>query len=188
MYLQGKGGADSTDSFRYTAERVVGEKPVFVKYAVLEGEEWLCGHRHDDVVHEVDMVVMIGMESGAVLRIRWILPGFDQGLEAVLDQAPPEGLNTVDVTRSEQWLPLIGHPVSEVAVAWHVPYEGRPRLPWSLRLTFDGYGSAVVALGEEQDGTLVCHPTSLLVFFDEKAARSFVNPDDSLSSWGEVLR
>lgn len=155
---------------------------------VPEGDSWPEGHR-SDVVHEVDMSVELVMADGVVLGFPWAMDGVKEGLAVELREKASPGRevaeDAVDVGGIREWGPFLGHSISGAAIAWHVPHEDVPEVPWSFRLDFANSASVVIALGEADSSKvsgLTYMPDSLVVVFDLNLASSYRIPSSTVSA------
>jgi|GEM_PF-6514009 len=138
------------------------------------------------------MGVEVATHDGALLAVSWAMEGLNEGL--AVDWRPDgriargDFVATVDMSGHQDWWPFLGGVVNQVALSWHVPNEGCPEAPWSLRIGMADSSSVVFALGEAKGGGVLGYqPDAILVIFDESTARSYRIPASPLSSWGEVI-
>ncbi|MQS10119.1 hypothetical protein [Streptomyces alkaliphilus] len=134
------------------------------------------------------MAIELGMESGSVLVLSWAMDGFNEGM-AVEFRRPGEsgtGLpgDPIDVSYHPDWENFLGVPIVSTKIAWHVPNEGCPEMPWSYNFEFSDESSLVIALGEAEGQGFTYMPDSLLVFFDEMLAAEYKIPASASSSLG----
>ncbi|MCE7080656.1 hypothetical protein [Streptomyces sp. ST2-7A] len=168
-------------------EAVSGEVVRTVRYVVPQGEEWPEGHR-EDRAHEVDMAIELSMESGAVLVLSWAMDGFNEGV--AIEFRHPEESSTdlpgdpIDVSGHADWRNFLGVPITGIKIAWHIPNEGCPEMPWSYNFDFSDGSSLVFALGEAEGAGFTYMPDSLLVIFDESIAAAYKIPASTTSSRG----
>jgi hypothetical protein len=137
--------------------------------------------------HEVDLDIFLRMSSG-IVNITWDRDDLVEGLSiSIPEEVVPQGeMMSVVVSDSPQWLPLIGQEISCVAFGWQISESGCPESLWSLRVEFATGASVVFALGERDDGLVPSYfPDSLLVIFDEQAARSYAHLGAIGNAWGD---
>ncbi|WP_326687771.1 hypothetical protein OIE63_11815 [Streptomyces sp. NBC_01795] len=141
------------------------------------------------MVHEVDMAVELVMEAGIVLAFSWAMDGLKEGLAVELreedDSSRRAAECAVEVTERSEWARFLGQSVTGAGIAWHVPNEGTPEMPWSFRVDFANSESIVIALGESDDSTtsgIRYMPDSLVVIFDRFLADSYRIPASDISS------
>jgi len=137
--------------------------------------------------HEVDLDIILRMSSG-IVDLTWDRNDLVEGLsisiqkEVTSRDEPP----SVVVSGSPQWLPLIGQKISGVAFGWQISESGCPESLWSIRVEFSAGASVVFALGELDGGLAPSYfPDSLLVIFDEQAARSYAHLGAIGNAWGD---
>jgi hypothetical protein len=175
-----------TDRDRVSAieDALVGSRVVSVEYGqtehggLLEVPVGSC--------HEVDLDICLGM-SGGIVNLTWDRDDLVEGLSISIsgEVTSRDELRSVVVSGSPQWLPLIGQRISSVAFGWQISESGCPESLWSLRVDFDIGHSVVFALGELDGGSTPSYfPDSLLVIFDERAARSYAHLGAIGNSWG----
>lgn len=168
-------------------DAVSGEAVRTVRYVAPWGESWPEGHR-EDRAHEVDMAVELGMESGAVLVLSWAMDGVNEGV-AVEFRSPGESSGTlpghpVDVSDHVDWEGFLGVPIAGVGIAWHIPNEGCPEMPWAYNFGFSNESSLVIALGKAEGAGFTYMPDGLLVIFDKSLAATYKIPASYTSSCG----
>lgn len=166
---------------------VVGESVRTVRYVVPRGEGWPDGHRKDRA-HEVDMAVELGMESGAALVLSWAMDGVNEGM-AIECRAPGdviEGLpgDPIDVSDHVDWEDFLGVSIVGIEIAWHIPNEGCPEMPWAYNFRFSNESSLVIALGEAAGAGFTYIPDALLVIFDKILAAAYKIPASATPSCG----
>lgn len=168
-------------------EAVSGEAVRTVRYVAPRGESWPEGHRSDRA-HEVDMAVELGMESGAALVLFWAMDGVNEGM-AIEFRSPSESDtdlpgDPIDVSDHIDWEGFLGVPITSIGIAWHVPNEGCPEMPWAYNFEFSDESSLVIALGEAEDAGFTYMPDALLVIFDKSLAAAYKIPASDTSSCG----
>lgn len=168
-------------------EAVSGEAVRTVRYVAPRGEGWPEGHRADRA-HEVDMAVELGMESGAVLVLSWAMDGVNEGM-AIEFRSPGEAGTSlpgdpIDVSDHVDWGRFLGVPIVSVGIAWHIPNEGCPEMPWAYNFGFPDGSSLVIALGEAEGAGFTYMPDALLVIFDKSLAAAYKIPASATSSCG----
>ncbi|MFE1079436.1 hypothetical protein ACFW31_13010 [Nocardiopsis alba] len=169
-------------------EAVSGEALRTIRYVALQGETWPEGHR-EDRAHEVDMAVELGMNSGAVLILSWAMDGVNEGMaiefrnpgESGVDHLPGD---PIDVSGHADWEEFLGVPIVSVEIAWHIPNEGCPEMPWAYSFEFSDESSLVIALGESEGAGFAYIPDALLVIFDKSLASAYKIPASVTSSCG----
>ncbi|MFE0174653.1 hypothetical protein ACFWZ2_20245 [Streptomyces sp. NPDC059002] len=166
---------------------VAGEAVRTVRYVAMQGQGWPEGHRQDRA-HEVDMAVELGLESGATLVLSWAMDGLNEGM-AIAFRSPGEASEAlpgdpVDVTDHADWERLLGVPIVSIDIAWHIPNEGCPEMPWSYHFRFADDSSLVVALGEADGEGFTYMPDGLLVIFDKSLAAAYAIPASATPSCG----
>lgn len=168
-------------------EAVAGEVVRTVRYVAPHGNGWPEGHR-EDRAHEVDMAVELGMESGSVLVLAWAMDGVNEGMAIEFGGPGETGAKSlgdpIDVSDHIDWSRFLGASIVSVGVAWHVPNEGCPEMPWAYRFGFSNRSSLVVALGESEGAGFRYMPDALVVIFDEGIAAAYKIPASSTSSFG----
>lgn len=168
-------------------EAVAGEVVRTVRYVALRGNGWPEGHR-EDRAHEVDMAVELGMESGSLLVLAWAMDGVNEGMAIEFRSPGESGTKSlgdpIDVSNHIDWSRFLGVSIASVGVAWHVPNEGCPEMPWAYRFGFSDKSSLVIALGESEGEGFTYMPDALVVIFDEGIAAAYKIPASSTSSSG----
>ncbi|MEU4476204.1 hypothetical protein [Micromonospora sp. NPDC023888] len=159
-----------------------------VTYFVPPGLEWVEEDSSAGPIHVADMGVSLIFDD-VTLNVAWSMNGFNEGLAVVAtDTVDPlffgRSAVAVDASGIHPWPSRLGHGVEGISWAWHQPCDDCPDLLWSVRLDFGAPGSAIIALGEVEQGTPRYMPDSLLVLFDETVARSYLIPAGEGSSWG----
>ncbi|MFG1842639.1 hypothetical protein ACGFH8_29915 [Micromonospora sp. NPDC049175] len=158
-----------------------------VTYFVPPGLEWVEEDSPAGAVHVADMGVSLRFDD-LTFNVAWSMNGFNEGLAVATDPVDPlffgRSAVAVDASAIPPWPSRLGHAVEGISWAWHQPGDDCPELLWAVRFDFGVTGSAVIALGEVDDGTPRYMPDSLLVLFDENLARSYVIPAGESSSWG----
>ncbi|MEW9550334.1 hypothetical protein [Nonomuraea sp. NPDC050783] len=168
------------------AALVIGSRLQSIHYVMPRGSGWPDG-RERDGLHEVDMGVELITVDGAALSLSWAMEGLNEGL--AIDFFPFPGVEddrteAIDVSGVEEWQPLLGGTIASMAFSSHFPNEGCPETLWSVRLSFAGASSVVVALGEVMGGGISYQPDELVVIFDEALSKSYRIPAGRFSSWG----
>jgi hypothetical protein len=166
---------------------VAGNVPTRVRYVFPVGAIWPDERIHG-AVHEVDMSVEIDLGESRTLGFDWTIRGDNEGLGLTCSEtaATREGLLSLDVSDLPEWQQLIGSPVEEVRVAWHVPNARCPSTLWSFGVVTKT-SSAVIALGEVRDGSIRYQPDGLVVIFGESTATSYRPAGSDMSSWGTPM-
>lgn len=136
-------------------------------------------------LQEVAHGVVLTFDDGRELLVRWQMEGEDEYL--LFGPAAGDGLlaDAVGVAGQPEWRALLGRRIVRRGVARHVPWAGRPLVPWALRLEFEGDRSVVIALGRNEDGVAGYLPTSVVVLFDADVARVYRLAGSSTSAWGD---
>ncbi|MET7686039.1 hypothetical protein [Streptomyces sp. NPDC005423] len=168
-------------------EAVAGDAVRTVRYVALRGEGWPNGHR-EDRAHEVDMAVELGMESGAVLVLSWAMDGVNEGM-AIEFRSPGDvggslSGDPIDVSNHVDWERFLGVSIVGIGIAWHVPNEGCPEMPWAYNFRFSNESSLVIALGESEGAGFTYMPDALLVIFDKSIAAEYKIPASATPSCG----
>jgi hypothetical protein len=169
---------------------LAGTVPRAVRYAEPGESTWpRDGYRHDQV-HEVSLGVEITTAEGSGLLLSWATQGEVEGISAEfsLRRNDPDGrVRWSEAGATPQWTHLLGHVITDIALAVHMPTGDPPQTVWAVRLGFEAAGSAVIALGEAEGDTLAYHPRGLVVIFDEAVATAYRIPGSDTSSWGTRL-
>jgi hypothetical protein len=134
---------------------------------------------HGHAYHQLDDALVLDLDDGSALEIGAVMPGFSWGI-AVLHGAPLPPLEdriVTDAGASRAWRPLLGRPIVSVRAAWHANDHGEPATVWSLALELEGGDIVAVALGEDHEGTLIPHPSGLVVLFGAEIAAEHGSPD-----------
>ena len=120
-----------------------------------------------DLVHEVDMDVVLHFADAAHLKISWAMAGLVEGLELSRDDLPSQTLSQVDVSSSLHWARLIGDEIRDIKALWHAANDGVSESIWWMGFTLSSGASFSIALGEIREGRPDYQPDGLLVFFDD---------------------
>ncbi|MFF9000446.1 hypothetical protein ACF1GW_13695 [Streptomyces achromogenes] len=177
------GGAE----FAELRKAIVGESVRAVRYVALRGESWPDGHR-EDRAHEVDVAVELGMESGASLLLSWAMDGVNEGM--AIEYRGPGDVSAslpgdpIDVSDHVDWEGFLGVSIVSIGIAWHIPNEGCPEMPWAYNFRFSNESSLVIALGESEGAGFTYMPDALLVIFDKSLAASYRIPASATPSCG----
>lgn len=167
---------------------VVGRGLWNVVYFVPPGLERVEEDSVGDAIHLVDMGVSLVLD-GLTINLAWSMDGPEEGLAVATDPLDPmffgRSAVPIDANGISPWPSRLGHTIEGIAWAWHQPCDDCPDLLWALRVDFGAPGSAVIALGDVEDGTPRYMPDSLLILFDEDVARSYAIPAGEGSSWGQ---
>ncbi|WP_328443361.1 hypothetical protein OG780_44350 [Streptomyces sp. NBC_00386] len=168
-------------------EAVVGEAVRTVRYVALRGEGWPEGHR-EDRAHEVDVAVELGMESGSALVLSWAMDGVNEGMAIELrnpgDTSASLPGDPVDVSDHVDWEGFLGVSIAGIGIAWHIPNDGCPEMPWAYNFRFANESNVVIALGEADGAGFTYMPDALLVIFDKALAAAYKIPASATSSCG----
>ncbi|MEU7182033.1 MULTISPECIES: hypothetical protein [Streptomyces] len=134
------------------------------------------------------MAVELGLESGSVLVLAWAMDGVNEGMAIEFRSPGESGTKSlgdpIDVSNHIDWRRFLGVPIASVGVAWHVPNEGCPEMPWAYRFGFSDESSLVIALGESEGTGFTYMPDALVVIFDEGIAAAYKIPASGSSSSG----
>lgn len=165
---------------------LVGLQIVGVRYHVPIGTE---GGRipHSGMVDEVEQAIDLMVSDGSVVRAQWEMRGELEFLSVV--RASETGrigsfVDTANVSGSDSWKRVLGRDISGAGVAWQVSGSEELRIPFAIRLDFQGATSVVIALGELVRGMPSYLPDGVLVIFDETVAVNYVFPGAESPAWG----
>jgi hypothetical protein len=120
-----------------------------------------------DLVHEVNMDVVLHFADAAHLKISWAMAGLVEGLELSCNDLSWQTLSHVDVSSSSHWSRLIGDDIRDIKALWNAANDGVPESIWWMGFTLSSGASFSIALGEIREGKPDYQPDGLLVFFDE---------------------
>ncbi|MYU52845.1 MULTISPECIES: hypothetical protein [Streptomyces] len=134
------------------------------------------------------MAVELVMDSGAALVLSWAMDGIDEGM-AVEFRSPGEAGTSlpgepIDVSDHADWEGFLGMPIASIGIAWHIPNEGCPEIPWAYNFGFSDESSLVIALGEAEGAGFTYMPDALLVIFDKILSVTYKIPASATSSCG----
>ncbi|WP_030103810.1 hypothetical protein [Actinoalloteichus caeruleus] len=134
------------------------------------------------------MAVELGMESGAVLVLSWAMDGVNEGMAIEFNSPGEVGISLpgdpIDVSDHVDWGRFLGAPIASIGIAWHIPNEGCPKMPWAYNFGFPDGSNLVIALGEAEGAGFTYMPDALLVIFDKNLAAAYKNPGSATSSFG----
>ena len=139
---------------------------------------------------EVSMGIEFVTKTGGNFRFGWRMSDINSGLAmGTADQkVTPFEPDVLDMIDSPNWRSLMGQQVIAVGIGWRAPESGSFRSAWSVRLSLEGGQSVVLALGEiTERGKLQYIPDTVLVIFDEKAAKAYRPAGSESSAWGKII-
>jgi hypothetical protein len=161
------------------AGEVVGRRIVAVSYRLGASRPPWPGARSSGEIDSVDQGVVVGLDDGRALAIVWAEDGWTFGLGLQVEM-PGRGSALVrdglqfeaDVSSTSGWSLVLGRVILSMGASWHDQF-GEGESVWAIRLSMSNDRSVSVALGESDQGTPRYDPTSLLVFHETGAARSY---------------
>jgi len=121
----------------------------------------------------VEFVTTAGATFSAVWRMAGDLQGLSFGPGTAESRHGMYPLQSVDLSASPHWRPLLRKPVTDVTPSWHISNTGCPEAIWAVWITVDRPPGVLVALGQATAScSIEYQPDEIVIVFDEALART----------------
>lgn len=173
------------DYINRTNSSFIGQKIKEVFYEELNYESEPECWNYSNNIHSVDMNVLLQIENGKLLQIKWDDEFYCYGIgfAEILEMKIRDGINTINVSENSNWKSLIGKTITSIDIYWdeseNQEYQTKLgimlpkgkkqqfKLPLSWKLNFLNEYVFISAFEVDEDGNNYYWADHLTLFFKE---------------------